>query len=301
MQATRRISLIAGHILPTQRDTPSTSLEASYAASSSLDTKSEVEYKYNTLLVEILGSKVAVVTFNRPSQLNALCYELSKELQDVFIRLDQDKRVHCIVLTGNQKAFAAGADIKEMAQNTETQMRSSSIVTNLDAIQFVKKPIIAAVCGFALGGGCEVAMMCDIVIAGENAKFGQPEIKIGTIPGAGGTQRLPRAIGKSRAMELILTGDFIDAKEAERKGLVSKVLPVDQVLPESIKLAEKIASQSLPMIELCKKAVNLSFEEGLTSSHVKERDLFYGTWSYTDRKEGMQAFSQKRKPNWSNS
>jgi len=293
-----RIAIIRSHILPVARTTePSIAIAPTAATESSSSV-----HVYETILVQIHeGIKVAVVTLNRPSQLNALCAQLTKELGLALVRLDKDPKVHVIILTGNEKAFAAGADIKEMLDSDAIKMQTGGQVGNLDCLQFIEKPIIAAVNGFALGGGCEVVMLCDIVIAGEKAQFGQPEIKIGTLPGAGGTQRLPRAIGKSRAMELILTGNFMDAFEAERRGLVSRVVPIDQVLPTALKIATQIASLSLPLVKRCKAAVNMSYETALTQGHGKERRMFFDTWDLKDRKEGMLAFSTKRKPEWSHS
>ncbi|CAF1100857.1 unnamed protein product [Rotaria sp. Silwood1] len=254
--------------------------------------------KYEYVLVDIKGqnSNVALVQLNRPKALNALCDGLMKELSTVLESLDKDEKIGCIVLTGSTRAFAAGADIKEMQHNELAQVVSSGFLDEWSAVTRVKKPIIAAVNGFALGGGCELSMMCDIIYAGDTAEFGQPEIIIGTIPGAGGTQRLPRFVGKSKAMELVLTGNRINAKEAEKFGLVSAVFPPDKVVDEAIKTAEKIASHSRIVVQLAKEAVNAAFETTLAEGNRLEKRLFHTTFGLADRKEGMTAFLEKRKP-----
>ncbi len=241
---------------------------------------------------------VALVRLNRPESLNALNRALVAELTDTLLSLDKDDEVKAIVLTGNERAFAAGADIKEMAHDSAVDMLLLDQFQRWDQIKRLKKPLIAAVSGYALGGGCELAMLCDIIIASETAQFGQPEIKIGVIPGAGGTQRLTRAIGKSRAMEYILTGRFFSAKQAEAWGLVSRVVPVELYLEEALNLASEIASMPPLAVQLAKQAVNkvyeLSLEEGL---HFERRN-FYLLFATEDQKEGMRAFMEKRPPKW---
>jgi len=245
--------------------------------------------------------KVAIVTLNRPKALNALCDQLIKELSSALSSLDKDKSVGCIILTGSKKAFAAGADIKEMATKSYLDYYTKGRFREADDILKVQKPIIAAVNGYALGGGCELAMMCDMIIAGENAKFGQPEITLGTIPGMGGTQRLTRAIGKSKAMELVLTGKQIDAKEAEKCGLVCRVVGEDQLLDSALETATKIASFSQPVVAMAKESVNRAFEQSLNEALNFERKIFYSTFALNDQKEGMKAFANKTKPNWTDS
>ncbi|KXS18146.1 ClpP/crotonase [Gonapodya prolifera JEL478] len=237
---------------------------------------------------------VALVQLNRPKALNALCDPLMAELNVVLKELDADPDVKAIVLTGSEKAFAAGADIKEMQAFSYDQVINRNFIANWADIAKIRKPVIAAVNGFALGGGCELAMTCDIIYAGENAKFAQPEIKLGTIAGAGGTQRLTRVVGKSKSMEMNLTGDFVGAKEAEQAGLVSKVFPVDKTLDEALKLADKIAQMSLPVIILAKEAVNKAYETTLTTGLDFERRSFHSTFGLADRTEGMTAFVNKR-------
>eukprot|EP01097_Dermamoeba_algensis_P008187 TRINITY_DN534_c0_g1_i1.p1 TRINITY_DN534_c0_g1~~TRINITY_DN534_c0_g1_i1.p1 ORF type:complete len:282 (-),score=35.33 TRINITY_DN534_c0_g1_i1:81-926(-) len=250
---------------------------------------------YQNLLVEKRGN-VGLITLNRPKALNALCDELLNELEVVLNDFDNDKDVGCIVLTGSKKAFAAGADIKEMSSKSFVDNYKGAMFTNFDSVGKTRKPIIAAVNGYALGGGCELAMSCDIIIAGERAQFGQPEITLGTIPGAGGTQRLTRAVGKSKAMEMILTGSFIDAQAAERAGLVSRVVPEDQLLETALTTAQKIASFSKPVTIMAKEAVNRAFEISLQEGLNFERRLFYSTFATNDQKEGMKAFVNKTKP-----
>ena len=241
---------------------------------------------------------VTLVTFNRPKELNALNTQLMAELRDTLQALDQDETVRVIVLTGNEKAFAAGADIKQMADKTAIDMLLIDQFATWDQIKKTKKPIIAAVSGFALGGGCELAMTCDMIIASETAVFGQPEIKIGVLPGAGGTQRLTRALGKVKAMEMVLTGKFISAEEAEKYGLVNRVVPVELYLEEAYKLAAEIAQQSPVAVRLAKEAVLRSFETSLEEGLHFERKNFYLAFASEDQKEGMQAFIQKRKPDF---
>jgi enoyl-CoA hydratase len=237
-------------------------------------------------------------SLNRPKQLNALCDQLVKELNTALLEFDQDADVRAIVLTGSEKAFAAGADIKEMASRDFAEVQRTDMLSTWQNIRSIRKPIIAAVNGFALGGGCELAMMCDIILAGDKAQFGQPEVLLGTVPGAGGSQRLTRAVGKSKAMEWALTGKRFSAIEAERAGLVSRVVPAAQLLDEAIKLAEEIASLSSPVIQITKECVNRSYESSLSEGLLYERRLFHSTWGLADRDEGMKAFSEKRKPEW---
>ncbi|XP_032465051.1 enoyl-CoA hydratase, mitochondrial [Phocoena sinus] len=241
------------------------------------------------------NSNVGLVQLNRPKALNALCDGLIMELNQALQAFEEDPAVGAIVLTGGEKAFAAGADIKEMQNLTFQDCYSSKFLSHWDRLSRVKKPVIAAVNGYALGGGCELAMMCDIIYAGEKAQFGQPEILIGTIPGAGGTQRLTRAVGKSLAMEMVLTGDRISAQDAKQAGLVSKIFPVETLVEEAIKCAEKIASNSKIVTAMAKESVNAAFEMTLTEGIKLEKKLFYSTFATEDRKEGMSAFVEKRK------
>lgn len=247
--------------------------------------------------VEKRGS-VGLVTLNRPKALNALCGPLMDDLLTAMLHFDADDSVGAIVLTGSEKAFAAGADIKEMQNKTFADNFKGNFLEHWSGITKIKKPVLAAVNGYALGGGCELAMMCDIIYAGDKAKFGQPEITIGTIPGAGGTQRLTRTIGKSRAMEMNLTGIPMDAAEAERRGLVSKVVPADQLVDTVVAVAEKIASNSKLINQICKQATNAAFETTLAEGLATEKRLFHATFATEDRKEGMSAFIEKRKPVW---
>jgi enoyl-CoA hydratase len=252
---------------------------------------------YENILVEI-EAPIAVVTLNRPQVLNALNASLMAELVGSLQHLDADNSVRCIVLTGNERAFAAGADIKEMSEATPVAMLSRNNLAHWDNIRKIRKPLIAAVSGWALGGGCELAMACDMIVASETARFGQPEINIGVIPGAGGTQRLTRALGKARAMELILTGDYLGAPEAKLHGLVNRVVPPELYLEEARQLALKIAGQAPIAVQMAKDAVlkaqDLSIEEGLDY----ERRLFYLLFATEDQKEGMAAFIGKRKAEW---
>jgi enoyl-CoA hydratase len=249
-----------------------------------------------TVLVERQGA-VGVIRLNRPSALNALNAQLITELGAAFDSLEFDPTIGAIVLTGSDRAFAAGADIKEMQAKTYIEAYTQDFITNgWERVGQCRKPVIAAVAGFALGGGCEVAMMCDIVIAAESAKFGQPEINLGTMPGAGGTQRLPRFIGKAKAMDLCLTGRMMDAQEAERAGLVSRIVPADQLLDEALAAAQRIASLSQPVVMMAKEAVNRAFETTLAEGVRFERRLFHSTFATEDQKEGMAAFVEKRKP-----
>jgi enoyl-CoA hydratase len=247
------------------------------------------------ILVETHG-RVGLIRLNRPQALNALCDDLMRELGAQLLAFDADKSIGAIVITGNEKAFAAGADIKEMRERTYPEaFQEDFIGANWETVLRVKKPVIAAVAGFALGGGCELAMMCDMILAADTAKFGQPEINLGVIPGAGGTQRLTRAVGKSKAMDLVLTARFMDAAEAERANLVSRVFPADQLLPEALKVAEKIANLSPVAVQMAKQAVNRAFETTLIEGVRHERALFLSLFGTPDQKEGMAAFVEKRK------
>lgn len=241
---------------------------------------------------------IALIELNRPKELNALNLQLMGELRDALKELDDNKEVRVIILTGNEKAFAAGADIKQMAGKSAIDMLEIDQFSTWDQIKKTKKPLIAAVSGFALGGGCELAMTCDMIIASETAKFGQPEIKIGTMPGAGGTQRLTRAIGKARAMEMVLTGRFISGDEAMKAGLVNKVVPTEMYMHETLQLAKEIASMSPVAAKLAKESVNRAFETHLEEGLFFERKNFYMTFASEDQKEGMQAFVEKRKPEY---
>lgn len=255
--------------------------------------------QFENLLVEPRYDKhIALVRFNRPKELNALNRKLMEELRDALKALDDDEEVRVIVLTGNERAFAAGADIKEMAGRSAIDMVKIDQFTTWDQIKKTKKPIIAAVSGFALGGGCELAMTCDMIIASESAQFGQPEIKIGVIPGAGGTQRLTRAAGKARAMELVLTGKFINAEEALRIGLINRIVPVELYLSEAVKLAKEIAAMSPIAVRMAKEAVLQSYSGSLEEGLQFERKNFYMLFASEDQKEGMSAFVEKRKPDF---
>ncbi len=250
----------------------------------------------NLVLTETRG-RVAVVRLNRPERMNALSDALALELAQALAALDADPAIGAIVITGNDKAFAAGADIGAMAEWDYQKVYGDNYITkDWEAVRGVRKPVLAAVAGYALGGGCELAMMCDIVIAAETAKFGQPEITIGTMPGMGGTQRLPRAIGKAKAMDMCLTGRMIDAQEAERAGLVARVVPADKLEEEAIAVAARIASFSLPVVLKIKEAINRAFESSLAEGLLFERREFHATFGLEDQKEGMRAFVEKRKP-----
>jgi len=251
---------------------------------------------YENILVEARG-RVGVITLNRPKALNALNDALMDELGLALKAFDADEAIGVVVLTGSEKAFAAGADIGMMASYTYMDVYKGDYITrNWETIRSIRKPIIAAVAGFALGGGCELAMMCDIIIAAETAKFGQPEIKLGVIPGAGGTQRLPRAVSKAKAMDLCLTGRMMDAAEAERAGLVSRVVPADNLLHEALAAAAQIAEFSLPAVMMAKESVNRAYETTLAEGVTFERRLFHSLFATEDQKEGMTAFLEKRKP-----
>ena len=240
--------------------------------------------------------QVGIVTLNRPKQLNALNDQLMDELASALQAFEADDTVGCIIITGSEKAFAAGADISAMATMSFADAYGKDFITrNWEQIRQIRKPVIAAVSGFALGGGCELAMMCDFIIAADNAKFGQPEIKLGIIPGAGGTQRLPRAVGKAKAMDLALTGRMMDAVEAERAGLVSRVVPLAQLMDEALGAALMICSFSQPSVMAAKESVNRAFESGLSDGVMFERRLFHSMFATDDQKEGMDAFVNKRK------
>jgi enoyl-CoA hydratase len=244
---------------------------------------------------------VGLITINRPQALNALCNALVAELGEALDDMEADEAIGCVVVTGSEKAFAAGADIKEMQSQTYMDAYLSDFITSgWERVTKCRKPVIAAVAGYALGGGCEMAMMCDIILAADTAKFGQPEITIGTIPGAGGTQRLTRAVGKSKAMEMVLTGRMMDAEEAERAGLVSRIVPAADLLEEALKTAAKVASMSRPMAMMAKEAVNRAFESTLSEGVRFERRLFHATFATEDQKEGMAAFIAKRAPEFKN-
>ena len=256
--------------------------------------------KYTTLLVEIQG-KVGLITLNRPEALNALSLELRDELKEVLVQLESDDNVAAIVITGNEKAFAAGADVKAMQGWSYLDVyKSERVGAAWEQLISCRKPVIAAVAGYALGAGCELAMMCDFILAADNAKFGQPEIKVGTIPGAGGTQRLARFVGKSKAMEMVLTGRTMDAVEAERCGLVSRVVPAGELINEAVKTAARIAELSAPVVMMAKEALNRAFETPLAEGLRFERRLFHATFATEHRKEGMAAFGEKRSPQFKN-
>ena len=253
---------------------------------------------YEHILVET-RDKVGLITLNRPKALNALCAALIDELAKALDDFEADETIGCIVLTGSEKAFAAGADIKEMRDKTYMEAYLEDFITEgWERLSHTRKPVIAAVGGYALGGGCEIAMMCDMIIAAETAKFGQPEITLGTIPGSGGTQRLTRFVGKSKAMDLCLTGRMMDAQEAERCGLVARVVPADALLDEALAAARTIAGLSLPSVLMAKEAVNRAYETTLAEGIRFERRLFHATFATEDQKEGMSAFAEKRKPDW---
>ena len=255
---------------------------------------------YEFILAEVRG-RVALISLNRPKQLNALNPKLMQELGAALLGFDADDAVGAILLTGNEKAFAAGADIGVMKDfDFQHAYLSNYITRDWEHIRGVRKPVIAAVAGYALGGGCELAMMCDLVIAAESARFGQPEINLGILPGSGGTQRLPRAVGKAKAMDLCLTARMMDAQEAERAGLVSRVVPDGKLLEEAMAVAEKIASYSLPVVMMVKEAVNRAYETSLSEGVLFERRLFHAAFALEDQKEGMAAFVEKRKPKFKN-
>ena len=252
---------------------------------------------FETITTRVEAGKVAIITLNRPKQLNALNDALMDQLGAALLAFERDDAIGCIVITGSDKALAAGADIAAMATTTFMEAHQGEFITrNWETLRQVRKPVIAAVSGFALGGGCELAMMCDFIIAAENARFGQPEIKIGIIPGAGGTQRLPRAVGKSKAMDMVLTGRMMDATEAERAGLVSRVVATDALLKEALSAAEIICALSGPSVMMAKDCVNRAFESGLADGISYERRVFHSLFATADQKEGMDAFLNKRPP-----
>jgi enoyl-CoA hydratase len=250
---------------------------------------------YENILVETHDA-VGFIRFNRPQALNALNGALIRELSEALTAFDQDPRIGAVVITGSEKAFAAGADIKEMATKSYMEAYLGDFIASWDRVAQQRKPVIAAVAGFALGGGCELALMCDFIIAADTAKFGQPEIQLGVMPGAGGTQRLTRYIGKAKAMDMILTARMMDAAEAERCGLVSRVVPADKLVEEALSAAKKIASFSQPIAMMAKEAVNRAFETTLAEGVRFERRLFHSMFATEDQKEGMAAFIEKRKP-----
>ena len=252
---------------------------------------------YTTILTETRG-RVGLVTLNRPEAMNALNFTLTRELMDALAEFDRDDSVGAMVVTGNQKAFAAGADIKEMADKTVQEMYDRDPIANFGRIRTIRKPVIAAVSGWALGGGCEIAMSCDMIVASETAKFGQPEITIGVIPGAGGTQRLTRAVGKAIAMEMMLNNRTLTAEEALRYGLVNRVVGVEAYLDEALKLAQEVASRAPVAIRSAKKMVNQAYERFLGDALEEEKKEFYNLFSTEDQKEGMRAFAEKRKAEW---
>jgi len=253
---------------------------------------------YQNIIVKTEGA-VAIVTLNRPNALNALNSQLMDELGAAIGAFETDESLHCAVITGSEKAFAAGADIIEMQGKSYVEAYKENFITrNWEAVAAARKPVIAAVAGFALGGGCELAMMCDFIIAADNAKFGQPEINLGIGPGAGGTQRLTRAVGKAKAMEMCLTGRMIDAAEAERCGLVARIVPLSELMTETMKAANKIASASLPAAMMVKECVNRALETTLAEGIRFERRLFHAMFATMDQKEGMAAFAEKRKPSF---
>ena len=252
---------------------------------------------YTTILTEIRG-RVGLITLNRPQAMNALNFTLTRELMEALETFDNDDAVGAMVVTGNQKAFAAGADIKEMADKTRQEMVDNDSIAQFGRIRTIHKPVIAAVSGWALGGGCEIAMSCDMIIASETAKFGQPEITIGVIAGAGGTQRLTRAVGKVIAMEMTLNNRTLSAAEALQFGLINRIVPVDVYLDEALKLAEEVASRAPVAIRSAKKMVNQADERFLGDALVEERQEFYNLFTTEDQKEGMRAFAEKRPPQW---
>lgn len=256
---------------------------------------------YQNIIVTTEG-RVGLITLNRPKQLNALCDALMAELTVALEAFEQDDGIGCVVLTGSQKAFAAGADISGMVNWSHLDVfKSDYCGPGWGAVKRFRKPIIAAVAGFALGGGCEIAMACDMIFAADTARFGQPEVKLGTMPGAGGSQRMPRAIGKAKAMDLCLTGRMMDAEEAERAGLVARIIPAEKLLEESLKTAETIANFSLPVTMMIKEAVNQAFESGLEQGLLFERRSFHASFALDDRQEGMKAFLEKRPAQFRNS
>jgi len=250
---------------------------------------------YEFIIAETRG-RVGLITLNRPKQLNALCDALVEEMRQALDAFEASEDIGCIVITGSDKAFAAGADITAMKDFSYMDAYKGDYITrNWERVKTCRKPVIAAVAGYALGGGCELAMMCDFILAADSAQFGQPEVKLGTLPGAGGTQRLPRAIGKAKAMDLCLTARMMNAEEAERAGLVSRIVPADKLLEEALAAADKIASYSLPVVMMIKESVNRAFESSLSEGMLFERRSFHAAFALEDQKEGMAAFAEKRK------
>jgi enoyl-CoA hydratase len=255
---------------------------------------------YETILAE-KNDGVGVITLNRPEAMNALSEALMKEMTSALDDFEADADIGCILLTGSEKAFAAGADIKEMQSKSYMDVYLEDFISrNWERVTTCRKPTIAAVAGYALGGGCELAMMCDFIICADTAKFGQPEITLGVLPGAGGSQRLTRLVGKSKAMEMCLTGRMMDADEAERAGLVSRIVPADELLEDAMKTAAKIAAMSRPAAMMVKESINRSYETTLAEGVRFERRLFHSAFATEDQKEGMEAFATKRKPEWKN-
>jgi enoyl-CoA hydratase len=253
-----------------------------------------------TVLTEVIG-KVGLIRLNRPEALNALNTDVIAGIHAAVDAFEADENIGCIVITGNEKAFAAGADIGAMKDYDYMHAYKNDYITKgWERIKTARKPVIAAVAGFALGGGCEMAMMCDMIYAADTAKFGQPEIKLGTMPGLGGSQRLPRAVGKAKAMDMCLSARMMDATEAERAGLVARIFPADQLLEETLKAAQTIAGYSLPVIMMIKESVNRAFESSLNEGLLFERRVFHATFALADQKEGMAAFAEKRKPSFTN-
>jgi enoyl-CoA hydratase len=259
---------------------------------------------YQTIMVEAHGEKngrqVGLIRLNRPQALNALNAALIAELNGALGQFEHQAEIGCIVITGSDKAFAAGADVKEMQSKNYMEAYLDDFLGSWDRLSNVRKPVIAAVAGFALGGGCELAMMCDFIIAADSAKFGQPEIKLGAMPGAGGTQRLTRAVGKAKAMDLCLTGRMMDATEAERAGLVARIVPADRLIDEALAAAKLIAAMSMPSVLMTKESINRAFETTLSEGSRFERRLFQSLFATQDQKEGMQAFVEKRPPEFGN-
>jgi len=260
----------------------------------------EIKMSYENIVISAEG-RVALITLNRPKALNALNDQLMDELGAALLGFDADENISCIVITGSEKAFAAGADIGMMAKYSFTDVYKSDYITkNWETIRRIRKPVIAAVAGYALGGGCELAMMCDVIIAADNAKFGQPEIKLGIPPGSGGSQRLPRAVSKAKAMDMCLTARMMDASEAERSGLVSRVVPADQLMTEVMSAAKTMSEMSLPILMMVKESINAAYETSLSEGIHLERRLFHAAFATEDQKEGMAAFIEKRKAEFKN-
>jgi enoyl-CoA hydratase len=260
----------------------------------------EIKMSYENIVISTEG-RVALITLNRPKALNALNDQLMDELGAALLNFDANEDISCIVITGSEKAFAAGADIGMMAKYSFTDVYKGDYITkNWETIRRIRKPVIAAVAGYALGGGCELAMMCDVIIAADNAKFGQPEIKLGIPPGSGGSQRLPRAVSKAKAMDMCLTARMMDASEAERSGLVSRVVPADQLMTEVMSAAKTISEMSLPILMMVKESINAAYETSLSEGIHLERRLFHSAFATEDQKEGMAAFIEKRPAKFKN-